>query len=367
MKNVVLISFFSLFILSCQETQIGEKIDSKRGKSNEGFLNETLFYLDQALDNPSNKNNSLVLDANPLGDTVNLYPELVKLFHPDNFKCKCEGSVRDRIVNFKRNGQNTPGFVPDVLLKDAFYSEKAVLLKNNSGGNLLAHGLYYITPEGAKSKFLFVDASTAKNFNVMDFLEIRSDLQSNFIFSYDCSGFLSAALAVTANIRKNSLKSSAQAAAEVKGSLTVIGGVMYSPLYLAYTGLGKFSSDSAEIIKLRIDILKDILKLLENTSMPSNSKIHLNSNYRVIVTSNSGTQSFNGKGELGISAGASFGAGSIDGQVQAKASLERKTNYSAYSTYITDGNVNAEPLEVTKEEINMKITSLGTSSKKLPL
>ena len=114
--------------------------------------------------------------------------------------------------------------------------------------------------------------------------------------------------------------------------MIVAGGVMYSPLYQAYKGEGEFiKKDSLTKIK-RIKVLEAVINSIPTQEQTDSTQIFLNSNYRVVLTSNSGTSSFNGEAKLGVTGGIGFGIGSVSGEGKAEGSVQRKSSFSKYKT-----------------------------------
>lgn len=282
-----------------------------------------------------------------LGTKVGLYGELINLFDPDNFACGCDAKLKVALRKIKRGNQNEKGFIPEIVLKNGFIAD-SVLLLERSGSNLLAHIFQYRRPSGNLSKPLFAkNAVTAQNFNEADFMENRPSTFDNFLYTLDCSGFLSAAVAATAGFGGNSMKSSAEAASISNKSLFMIGGVMYSPLYQSFKGEGMFAGSDSMTLVRRINTLQSILKEIPYNESYNDTEILLNSDYRMLFTSNAGTSSFNGEAAIGFQGGVGFALGSITAHGAASGTIERRSEFSRYNTYIIDTNVNSIPPHIT--------------------
>lgn len=356
MKKALL--FLTICILySCVEKETISVVKSISGKSNSVSLDKTLKML-----NEYKKDNKVELfnSEGEIGEKVDLYLELLSLFNTDNFDCGCDEKLKKKLKRFrpKNKEENESGFIPKIVLNNAFYTDSALLL-DRSGSSILAHSFQYKKQAGSKSKLLFArNSPTVEKFSESDYFESNPSTYDHFLYTLDCSGFLSAAVSATIGVNKNSIKASANAASKSDKSLIVLGGVMYSPLYQAYNGERNFSENDSITKLIRISILESILSAIPSQEQTNNTQVFINTNYQVILTSNSGTSSFNGEAKLGITGGVGFGFGDVSGEGKAGGSVQRKSSFTRYKTYLTEINVNAEPNEITILSIKEKINSL---------
>jgi len=357
MKKVLLLLLTICILYSCDEKQTISEIKSISGNSNTELISETL----KSLNDFKNENEVKLFDEKgKIGEEVDLYKELLTLFNTDNFDCGCDEKLKRKLRRYKPKNKedDESGFIPKVVLNNALYTDKAILL-DRSGSSILAHGFQYEKQTGDKSKLLFArNSPTVEKFSESDYIENNPNTYDHFLYTLDCSGFLSAAVSATVGVSKNSIKASANAASKSDKSLIVLGGVMYSPLYQAYIGDGAFSKNDSITKSIRIKILESILSAIPNQEQTDNTQVFINTNFQVILTSNSGTSSFNGEAKLGITGGVGFGIGSVSGEGQAEGSVQRKSSFSRYKTYLTETNVNAEPNEITILSIKNKINTL---------
>jgi hypothetical protein len=357
MKKIIFLSFIVFTIISCEETQEINEVKSKLGSSNLSYLNGTFSELNQLKNNDSIKGFDL---ENEIGAKVNLYSEMLVLFSSDNFDCGCDEKLKKKLRKFKPKNkeEDEGGFIPRVVLNNALYSDSALLL-DRSGSSILAHGFQYNKKSGGKSKLLFArNSPTVKVFSESNYIEKNPNTYDNFLYTLDCSGFLSAAVSATVGVSKNSIKASANAASKSDKSLIVVGGVMYSPLYQAYKGEGGFSKiDSVTKIN-RIKVLEAIINSIPTQEQTDTTQVFLNSNYRVILASNSGTSSFNGEAKLGITGGIGFGIGNVSGEGKTGGSVQRNSSFSKYKTYLIEPNVGVEPDNITISMLNTIIQNL---------
>ena len=330
-----------------------EKVNVIDNNSNSEFVSELLVNITEI-----NKG-SMSLAAELQGKEVDLYSEFLSLFDPDNFDCGCKDKLKRRLSKIKakdRDGQN--GFIPNVVTKNAYYKEKVVLL-SRGGGNVLAHLFRFDMSDGTVSKPVFAgSAPTVDSFNDADYIERRKSTHDNFFYTMDCSGYLSAAVAVATNVGRRDIKGSAESSADKKKSLMVIGGVMYSVLYQAYEGTFKFQAADKKTLARRKAVLEAILQEIPTEQQVDSARIYLNKNYQVILTSNSGTTSFNGEADFSLNGSAKFGPVSASGSAGGRASIQRGSSFSNYNTYVSEKNINAVVGIITVKDLKDLITSL---------
>ena len=84
----------------------------------------------------------------------------------------------------------------------------------------------------------------------------------------------------------------------------------------------------------------------------------MNSNYRVVITSNSGTSSFNGEATIEASGNVKFGVGSVSASGKVNGSIQRKSEFTRYKTYIVEENVNVEVRPIKVKTLKDLIQSL---------
>ncbi len=297
-------------------------------------------------------------EVSVLGEEVDLYKELVKLFDPDNFDCGCQGRLKKAIKKIKPKNKDVEGFVPKVVQKNALIADKVLLLEKSAGTNVLAHLFQYKANGGQISKYLFArNSSSVESFDSKKYLETNPQAYPHFCYTLDCTGFVAAAVNATAGVSAASVKTSASVAVNSEKSLFVLGGLIYSPLYLAFKGQKHFATDTVA----RIDALKAVLAEIPADDRSGDTEVFLNANYHVLFASNSGKSSFNGEGNLSGAGNASFGFGSVGGQVDGSGSMKRESSYTKYNTYIIDKNIQVIPETLTVGGIDSLIQSLQGS------
>ena len=362
MKLISGLLLLGILLVGCEETQEIKEVESKTGSSNSIYLKQTLSDFAQ-IEGVEDMEAFVSLDQ--IGEEVNLYSELLELFSSDNFDCGCDEKLKKKLKKYKPKNkkEDQSGFIPRVVLNNALYSDAALLL-DRSGSSILAHGFQYEKSSGEKSKLLFArNSPTVKVFSESEYIEKNPNTYDHFLYTLDCSGFLSAAVSATIGVSKNSIKASASAASKSDKSLIVVGGVMYSPLYQAYNGEGNFSQSDSTTKIIRVKVLEAILNSIPTDEQTDSTQIFINSNHRVVLASNSGSSSFNGEAKLGITGGIGFGIGNVNGDGKAESSVQRKSSFSKYKTYLIESNVGAEPNNITILSLKEKIMNIKKSIK----
>ncbi|MEA5402837.1 hypothetical protein VB776_07920 [Arcicella sp. DC2W] len=359
MKRITQTLLVLTLLASCETQDANKEVHSQLGDKNMKFINEldinlaTLEKSDYeifALDGNKSAN-----EGTEFGKKVGLYQELVDLFDPENFNCGCDKQMKKALKKLKPKNQ-VSGFIPDDVSKNAFMADTVSLLAMQ-GSNILAH-LFQYENSSRKSKPLFAkNANSVKNFNVNNFIEKKPETYDQFLYTLDCTGFITAAVNATGGVSAASIKTAASVGVSAKKSLFVLGGVMYSPLYQAFKGEGIFKGNDS----LRINVLGAILDEIPTQEQSDNTKILINANYKVILTSNSGNSNFNGEGSFGASGNASFGFGSVQIGSDGSGSIGRTSSYTSYKTYIIQENINTKPLIITVKNVNDLIAQLKNS------
>lgn len=351
-QTLVAAFILNVFTIAAQE------VFSKEGNLNDEFLSYTIVSLDEFLEGDIIKNNTPFFEESKQWEVVDLYEEFVRLFDPENFNCGCDEQLIKKLKKIKPKNKKATGYVPRVVIENALYTDSAILFKY-AGSNILAHSFTYEMNNGKHSKLLFARESiSTKDFNESNYFEKDDEAYNNFLYTLDCSGFLSASVTAAGGIGKNAIESSAKAAIGADKSLLVVGGVMYSPLYQAFKGEGIYSYKDSNVVIQRINILSAILNEIPPENHIDTNRIIINSNYRVILMSNSGTTSFNGEANFGATGSVGFGAGSVSAAGNASGSVDRKSEFTRYNTYIINTNIGADIQKITFKSIKNKIKEL---------
>ena len=304
------------------------------------------------------------------GDKVDLYGELLDLFNPDKFACGLSDPVKKRLKESQRQNSDKNGFVPDIVVDNTSKFKTAIKL-DGRGANILVHYFTYEMADNKESKAITTDdLPTQKNFNTTDWVDAQPEGYSNFFFTMDCAGYFSASAKVAARggflgIGRISVDAEGSNTITQTKSLVVMRALIYSPLYAAYTGRSIYKTDDQmdaknkkTILSGRLLVLQGIFDAIPTTDQVDDRRIYLNSNYEAIVTSNKGNSGYNGTGQLNATVDINFVAGQAGANVNAKNSVNRKSQYENFDTYILEANKDALVNKLTIKDIKDKIGEL---------
>jgi hypothetical protein len=257
-----------------------------------------------------------LLDDQDLAPKVGLFSALVDLFNPDFFDCGCAGRMKRSIHNIKNPNAKVRGFIPAEIRNNLKETDSAIFI-NGSGSSVVAHMIGFRNSSNAKYQYVYLrEAPTIINFSPFDHFELKRGEFNHFLYTLDCSGYLSLTVNAGAGMSKGSIKTSASGVSKSQKSLFVAGGVMFTPVWEAYTGGGVFKDAvDKDIIKKQIDILKAIISAIPKDDQADTTQITFDANYKLLVVSNEGTQSFNGIAELGVNGEANYGVANINGSL----------------------------------------------------
>lgn len=312
---------------------------------------------------------------NAFGDTVILYDELIDLFNPDKFSCGLSEKIRASLNKSKRENYDKSGFIPDLVVNNTSKFKKAVKL-DGRGANVLVHYFTYEMADKKESKpITSVGTPTQMNFNTVNWVDNKNDSYDNFLFTMDCAGYFSASAKVAAKggfLGFGKIEVEAEGANTINQSqsILVMRVLIYSPLYAAYTGQSLYyigdNTDVAakkEILNNRIQTLQGIIDAIPNIDQVDTRRVYLNANYEAIITSNKGNSGYNGTGKLNSNIEINFVVGQATGDAQGSNSVNRKSSYSSYNTYILMVNKDANVSNLTYKDLKNKIAELKAQLK----
>ncbi|WP_231424954.1 hypothetical protein [Pedobacter sp. Leaf250] len=289
---------------------------------------------------------------------VNLQTEMSILFNPDKFDCNCDDKLKSKLKKLSQINSKELGFIPREVSKNVL-AQNVYLLDHSAGSAVLANGFTFTEPTKQESiRLIASESPTLKNFDEINYIERNKGVYPHFLYSLDCSGYLSAALAVSGGVGENSIKTSATGASTANNAIVILSGVMYSPLYQAFKGQGKYSIQDAKNQKERLLVLESIINEIPNLSRNDATKINLNVNYEVVLASNSGKSSLNGQATFGGNGGSGFGFGSFSTKGDGGGGFNKNIEFSSYSTYALGMNVGAIPENITILTLNATIQSI---------
>ncbi|MFA6057881.1 MAG: hypothetical protein WC756_06770 [Taibaiella sp.] len=290
------------------------------------------------------------VDEKSLPQIVPLVITIGNIFSPSaNTGCTLPRRVSQKLREDSENGRPwTPTYVA-AYLKDM---PDSCLYMPKSNLSHLLHKVTIIPTQGKTRDWVVKQSPTYKNLSVETFI---SPSQSSFFYSLDCSGYLNATLEGSVVIPAAAdIKSSAQLAMKSSSSMFVAGGVILSPLLAAYYG-------EAVGISLEKETRLKILKAMAEIPFTQDSDtLDMELSYDVIWSSNSGTSSFNGGGDIKASGGISVGVGSLSSVAETGASVKRESSFTNYSTYIINQRPSEKPQNITVKQIKDLIVGLNS-------
>lgn len=279
---------------------------------------------------------------------INVTTELIKLFDPNEFDCGCTPKLKEKIRKLENNG-----FLPREIQRNIPITLEGAHLAG-TGSNVLVHSFKLKDNTGKISDNFYNNLSpTVENYNSLNHLVVLNEGYDNLYYSMDCSGYLAGVIGAVAGVNSAEMKTSAAQAAKITKSLVVIKGLLYSPLYQALKNEGIFNSNKA----LRKQVLESIINKVPKT-YNDDTQVLVDSNYEVILTSNEGDSSFNGKAELKGSGSYNFIFGNVNSTLNASGSIGRTSAFSKFNTYVLNQNINDRPLEISLGEVRKIIEGI---------
>lgn len=279
---------------------------------------------------------------------VVLEAEVATLFDPDNPFCELPKLVQKKLKERKAKGEQwAPKEIVQYLKKKP---QMAAMITGSSVVNLM----HRITIEGADGKtraWTVFGAPTYENSTISDLL--ISEGFDTFLYMLDCSGYLNASIEGAAAFLPIKVNSSAQTALSSSKSMFLAGGVLASPLAVAYYGktIGKIEMP----LSRRIATLE---ALMATPGLSASDRISFPNAFEVIWFSKEGDKSFNGKADFSFSGGASMGVGQISGSAGAGTEIGRKTAFKSFNTYFTDKKPIEDLAPLSMADIEKKIEEL---------
>ncbi|QSE98703.1 hypothetical protein [Fulvivirga lutea] len=333
---------------------------------NQPFLNEIAAIAEQ-LDTTAVKAN---LNGENFGLKVDIYDEMLELFHPDKLTCGLSDKIRKRLKESTRSKKEKNGYVPDIVVNNTSEYKDAIKL-DGRGANVLVHYFTYELDNGEESKpIISKDTPTQESFNVTQLIDNQNDAYESFIFTMDCSGYFSAAAKAAASggflgFGKGSVAAEGEKTINQSQSVVVMRALIYSPLYAAYDGSFIYKineemkiEDKRRIYQNRLQTLNGVINAIPNSHQFDSMRVFLNSNYEAIITSNKGNSGYNGTGKLNSNVELSFTIAQASGNIEASNSVSRKSEYSSYDTYIIEANKDVIPEELTLKKLNDKVEEI---------
>ena len=283
-------------------------------------------------------------------DSVVIAKEVAKLFNPDNFQCPLPKKLKKKL---KENPNWAPSFVTEKINKLPKYA----LHVDDASLAVLLSTITLKKSNNEKLPIVVLGAPTYSNLNVHNFIDRA---RSEFSYSLDFSGYLSAALSTSAKGGKNEISQSAKLAMDKSGMLMLARGHVFSPLFVALRP-SKFPDYIEQTNFERLSTIYAILNALpQNTE--TTDEITTPMELDVIWSSVSGQSKFNGEGSLKANAGGGIGIVSASFNSEGGASMSKKASFTEIDSYILDANIltNYDPVKV--EEVNNALKMLTSKA-----
>ena len=364
MKQFSLGCALALILLSsCKKYYEAEELDAA-STSNESVLSEIKSIMKEA-----DVRYSIDSDLDGYGETVNMYSELTAIFNPDNIDCGLDDKIKDKIKKSTREGQDVEGFVPDLVANTINEFENAVKL-DGEGANILLHLFTYTLPNGeTTSAIRSRDTPTQRDFTMVEWIDRDISGFESFYYTVDCSGYFSSSAKASISgglfgIGKGKIAGAAEGTIGKNMSIVVMYVVVNSPLYAAYKGSSKYLTEAGmadslkrDIYNKRISTLEGILSAIRPSDRADDMQIKLKENYKTVLASNKGEQGFNGKGSLESNLDLRFKV-NLSARIKAENTINRKTKFESYDTYILDSDVRSRPDIITLKNLKDKIIEI---------
>jgi hypothetical protein len=283
---------------------------------------------------------------------VNLKQAVAGLFDPDSTPCTLPSKVAKKLRSLKEKGKN---WAPDYVAHFMNSLPDSALFLPRTSLSILLHTVGIKSTNGNVRSFPLTGAATFKNLDIDNFI-VKQGFDV-IMYTLDCSGYLNAALQVSATVPGADITSSAKAALDKKTSMFVGGGVMMSPIDVAYRGdvLG-VDMDTAT----RIQILKLLLNLPD---IEATDSILTPVSYEVVWASTEGNSSFNGEATLEGKVGVGIGVASFSTSGKANGKLTRSSEFSSYKTYFTNRKPIPQLKPFTLADVQKVLTALSGKDK----
>jgi len=176
---------------------------------------------------------------------------------------------------------------------------------------------------------------------------------SDFAFTMDCSGYLSAALRTNVSIPAAQINQSADAALRSSNSMIVMRGHVFSPTAAAMDpALGGASLTERERLDLLYAIIAEVISDGESRAISSNQGNPVSNDtpitawrkIDVVWTSNRGESSMTGRASIAGSGAFGMGLATVSASAGLGGSVSRQVKFSSFNTYIIDARV-LEPVQ----------------------
>jgi len=277
---------------------------------------------------------------------VTLRTELTELFADNG--CLLPQSLRNRLRQLNGREALIPKDLVDILGEKTL--DVTLQKYPDRTANAVLHSVTIPVSNNQTRQLSLVGAESYKKRSASDFLDSES---SDFAFTMDCSGYLSAALRTNVNIPAAEINQSADAALKSSNSMIVMRGHVFSPTAAAMVPtLGGAGLTDRERLDLLYAIIAEVISDGESREISSNKDKIVNNDtpitawrkIDVVWTSNRGESSMTGRASIAGSGAFGMGLASVSASAGLGGSVSRQVKFSSFNTYIIDAKV-LEPVQ----------------------
>ncbi len=265
-------------------------------------------------------------------------------FAPENNKCALPAKLVKKV---KKN----PDWVPQGLAQLARRIPAQELAHvEQADVKVILHTVTYREDPTDAAKpavdLVIMGSSTYLTLDPMPFMDTN---KPHFLYSLDCSGYLNAAVSVSAGLTSAQIRSGAETALTSKSSGFVARASLFPPVAVAMDPKNTPSSIEARVgPRLRLDLLYAIFAALPANAADA-GEISAPRRIDVLWSSNSGSQTFQGEADFSASGSGSIGVVGVEGGASAGLSLARKSEFADYDTYLIEASsLPVRPLKVAE-------------------
>jgi len=186
--------------------------------------------------------------------------------------------------------------------------------------------------------------------------------KSSVVYTMDCSGFMTAAIAASAGALGNDFKTKAETALKTNKTMLVAKAIVESPVYAAL-----FPNGGMPKPRERLDILFSIAYEIDaaRPDAPPEMSITTTRLSQMLWASNSGTTSMQGQAIVNGQLGGGIGVVNVEASSSVGGKISRALQFSSFETYIIgtegDDQKGSRPYSYIKEQLKTLVANAGNS------
>lgn len=241
-------------------------------------------------------------------------------------------------------------------------------LRADIGDDNLARNVRSIRNESVSSVLHFIEATKADGqvvrlsltgaptYSQLDPSALIDPERSNTAYSYDCSGYLNAAISMSAAVPAFQIRGAASTSLSTQRSMVVALAVLASPVAMAIQP-DAFTMELAP--SERLGVLHAILSEANALKLPDTTALTVWRQVELLWTTKSGSSSFQGKAELNAGGGGNAGVFSISGSGNAGGAFSRKISFAQFNTHVLNDAVTPP---ITRSLGELRTTAMGLAT-----